>query len=185
MKHPFLQFFAVIALAVCLCLALSGQKKTEKGITDEEAKALIENALKAYNEGKLDLIEKVWAPEYILHEPMYPEGIVGLDALRKAFVEESKTFTNKNLKFEGIFGKGDKIVAFFTWAGTHSGPLALPGGGELPATGKKLSYSGVYIGRIVNGKSAEEWFFYNPLEMLLPLGYKLVPPQPPEPEAKK
>ena len=185
MKKPFLQFFAVIALAVCLCLALSGQKKTEKGITDEEAKALIENALKAYNEGKLDLIEKVWAPEYILHDPQYPEGLVGLDALRKAFVEESKTFTDKNMKFGGIFGKGDRIVAFFTWTGTHSGPIALPGGGELPATGKKLSFSGVYIGRVVNGKIAEEWLFYNPLEMLLPLGYKLVPPQPPEPEAKK
>jgi predicted ester cyclase len=185
MKRSILQFFMVISLSVCLCLALSGQKKTEKGITDEEARALLENALKAYNEGNLTLIEKVWAPEYVLHDPSFPEGLVGLDGLRKGMAEESKTFPDKNLKFEGIFVKGDKIAAFFTFTGTHSGPFALPGGGELPATGKKLSYSGVYIGRVANGKLAEDWFFYNPLDMLLPLGFTLVPPQPPKPEVKK
>jgi predicted ester cyclase len=160
-----------------LGMAFGHQTIPKEGIIEEDARALLDSALKAFNEGNLALIEQVWGPEYVLHDPSYPEGLVGLDALRKAFMEESKIFPDKKLIFKEMAVKGDKIFASFIWTGTHSSSFALPGGEELPATGKKLSTSGAYIGRVANGKIAEEWFFYNPLDMLLPLGYILTPPQ--------
>ena len=184
MKTSHHQFVLIISLAALLCLAPGCQKKAEEVITDEQAKALLDNAQKAYSESDLALIEKVWAPEYVLHDPSLPQGLVGLDALRKEITERSKPFPDKKLTFEGTFVKRDKIVAFFTWTGTHSGPFALPAGGELAATGKPIRFSGVYIGRVANGKLAEDWFFYNLLDMLQPLGFTLVPPQVPSTQEK-
>jgi predicted ester cyclase len=56
---------------------------------------------------------------------------------------------------------------------------------ELPATGKKIHMSGIYIYLIANGKIAEEWTYFNLLSYYQQLGFTLTPPQPPEPQEKK
>lgn len=79
--------------------------------------------------------------------------------------------------------KGDKIVSIFTMWGTITGPIHNPLG-DLPPTGKTFRLSGVAIDRIVNGKIAEEWLYFNVLDILQPIGFTLSPPQRPQPEVK-
>ena len=45
----------------------------------------------------------------------------------------------------------------------------------MPATSKKMSFNGVSIAKIENGKIIEEWVYYNQLPIYKQLGYKLVP----------
>ncbi|GAF73218.1 unnamed protein product [marine sediment metagenome] len=48
-----------------------------------------------------------------------------------------------------------------------------------------MSVPGVDIVRVVNGKIAEDWVYYNQLNAFLQLGYTLTLPQSEEPQEKK
>ena len=65
----------------------------------------------------------------------------------------------------------DRTVITYKATGTNNGPL----GENMAATGKKMSFSGVSISKIENGKITEEWNYYNQLPINKQLGYKLVP----------
>ncbi len=64
----------------------------------------------------------------------------------------------------------DRTVITFKATGTNDGPLAE----NMPATGKKMSFNGVRITKIENGKIIEKWAYYNQLPLYKQLGYKLV-----------
>jgi predicted ester cyclase len=81
-----------------------------------------------------------------------------------------------------LYIKGDKIAWIFTMSGTITGAFRTPLG-ELPPTGKSFRLSGVAVDRVVEGKIAEEWVYYNVLDILQPLGFTLAPPKPPQAEA--
>jgi hypothetical protein len=57
-----------------------------------------------------------------------------------------------------------------TWEGTHTGPLATPDGGEIPATGRKVTIHACEVYRIEGGKVAEACHFFDMLGMLEQLG---------------
>jgi predicted ester cyclase len=65
----------------------------------------------------------------------------------------------------------DRTVTTFKATGTNNGPLAE----DMPPTGKKMSFNGVTISKIENGKIIETWVYYNQLPLYKQLGYKLVP----------
>lgn len=173
----------VFSLAL-VCMNLNCKRQVAEGITEEQAKAFMDDALKIWNEGNLALADKWFSPDFVMHHPEYPEPIVGLKAFKDTLSAESKTFPDENLKFEDFLIKGDKIVIIWTWTATHSGPMALPTG-EIPPTGNKVKMSGVAVCHIVKGKTVEFWQYLNPLDSFLPLGFTLNPPHPPKPEAKK
>jgi predicted ester cyclase len=75
-----------------------------------------------------------------------------------------------------VLVENDKIIVFATFEGTNTGPL-----GDIAATGNKASVSGVYVFRIVEGKIAEEWTYFNLLSYYQQLGFTLTPPSPSNP----
>jgi predicted ester cyclase len=81
-------------------------------------------------------------------------------------------FPDYKLTFDEIILKGDRIVVFATVTGTNTASLE-----EMPATGKKIHMSGIYVYLIANGKIAEEWTYFNLLSYYQQLGFTLFPPQ--------
>jgi predicted ester cyclase len=71
----------------------------------------------------------------------------------------------------------------FTMSGTITGAFRTPMG-VIPPTGEAFSLSGVAVDRIAEGKIAEEWVYFNVLDILQPLGFTLAPPKPPQAEAE-
>lgn len=174
----------LIPMALLLCLTFSCQKQVEKGITEEEAKALLDSALEIWNNGNLALVEDVFTPEIVVHTSTFPEDIVGFEGI-KNWVKFARTaYPDLHMTFDEVIVKGDKIVARFTVTGTHTGPLTMPSG-DLPPTGKKVRFTGLGIDRVQNGKITEEVVVYNVLEMLQQLGFTLTPPKPSEPPEEK
>jgi hypothetical protein len=74
------------------------------------------------------------------------------------------------VKIDETIIKGDRIIALYTLTGTNTGP------GQWPPTGKKIEIKGVSIGRIVDGKFAEELVYYNFAALLTQLGFTITPP---------
>ena len=175
MRKSFLLFAKItpIIILLLLCFPVSGQQKCKETISEEEVKALAEGILKIWNEGNMALVEEHCDPNFVIHHCGFPEDLVGLEAF-KGWVTSSRTsFPDFAITFDKVILKGDMITLRWTVTGTNTGPL-----GELPATGKKFRISGLSLVRVADKKVAEEWIYYNLLDMYQQLGFTLVPPQP-------
>ena len=64
-----------------------------------------------------------------------------------------------------MIAEGDKVVARVNITGVHTGNFFC-----IPATGKRVEFSGVYMERIENGKIAERWGEENGVSLLEQLG---------------
>lgn len=53
-------------------------------ISTEEAKAFVENVLKIYNDGNLAMIEECYSLDCIIHNPSFPETVVGYEAFKNS-----------------------------------------------------------------------------------------------------
>ncbi len=140
-----------------------------------EAKALLDTFLKARNEARLDLLDGVFAPDYVAHDPSFPQPLVGLEAAKLQYLTMHKAAPDVKFTIEDIFVKDDRMVSVFTMAGTITGPFATPMG-VLPPTGKPFKLIGTSVDRVAGGKIVESWIYFSPLDLLLPLGFALAPP---------
>jgi len=159
----------IFAMAVLLIVGACGSEVAQ---TEEEMKALSERMLQVWNEGNLALIDEYCTPDCVQHEADIAEDLVGADAFKEWVTYVRTSYPDFNLTSEELIVKGDKIVVRWTATGTNTGPR-----GDLPPTGKQVRFSGVTVSRVVNGKIAETWGFYNQAAILLQLGFKFVPPE--------
>jgi steroid delta-isomerase-like uncharacterized protein len=167
-----------IPLVILFCF-IFGCQQDEKGITEFEAKAIADQILKIWNEGDLNLVDELYDPGYVRHHPT-PSDHASLDDFKNTVMTNRTVFPDYNLTFDEMIIKGDRVVVLATVTGTNTAPL-----GEMPATGKKMHMSGIYIYLIANGKIAEEWTYFNLLSYYQQLGFTLAPPQPTEPPEKQ
>ena len=172
--------FFIISLIFLLCITFSCQQQVEEGITEEEAKVLMDRYMEVVNTSDLALAEEILAPEFELRSPILPEPIVGIEAFKAFITNTSAAFTDFKCTIEEVAVKGDEIWSRFSITGINTGPL-----GDIPATGKKFHVTGLAITRVVDGKVVEDETFWNVLDMYQQLGFTLTPPAPPEPEEKK
>jgi len=180
MKKSLLQF-SIFPLILLLCFTFSCQKQVEEGITEEEAKVLLDGLMEIMNERNLALVEEILDPECVLRYPILPEPLVGHEALKTLAKNNAISFPDFNGKIDELVVKGDKIWCRYTMTGTNTGPF-----GELPPTGKTFRITGLAITRVANGKIVEDETFWNVLDFYQQLGFTLTPPTPPEqPEEKK
>jgi len=150
---------------IMLCLTFSCQQLGKEAITEEEAKAYIERELEIFNEGNLALVDELFAPDYVDHMGDISEDLVGIDAVKEWATNIRTMFPDLNITTEEIIVKDDKIVARYTVTGTNT------------EYGKKVRVSVINIFRVVDGKFAEVWYYYNEAAVLRQLGYTITPPQ--------
>ncbi len=178
----------VMLLVFLLCFTFGcqqGEDEVLEGITDEEAKALYDAILEIWNEGNLDLVDEFYSADYVRHYVDMFEDIVGIDAYKQWITNTRAIYPDFNVTQDGeMIAKGDKIVSRWIVDGTNTGPLNTPFG-SFPSTGKKVRFYGVLILRIVDGKIAEEWLYYNQTSLLQQLGFTFIPPQSQEPPEEK
>ena len=178
------KLFMVLPLVFLLCFTFSYQQQVEE-VAEEEAKAIVETYVKARNEVNLTLLDEIYAPDVVVHDCSYPEDIVSLEALKNQYTFSHTAFPDLKITLdEMMIAKGDRIVWLWTLSGTNTGLFHTPLG-DLPPTGKEVRFSGVAIDRLVEGKIAEEWVFWNVLDILQQLGFTITPPTPPEPPEEK
>jgi steroid delta-isomerase-like uncharacterized protein len=168
----------IIPLIILLSFAFSCKQQpvdeTGEQLTREEAKALLDDVLAIWNEGKLDLIEKHYAPDVILKTSAMPQPSEGYEGI-KTWLNSSLTSTpDHHLTFNEFYVDGNVIFTRWTATGTNTGPLSTPFG-EIPATGKSFSFSGLSFYCIENGLITETEVVFNVLEMLLQIGFTVMP----------
>ncbi len=66
---------------------------------------------------------------------------------------------------EDLFAEGNRVAARITNTATHKGTLM-----GIPATEKKVTFSGIDIFRVADGKIVEEWSYGDSLGLMQQIG---------------
>jgi predicted ester cyclase len=171
-----------LSLVFLFSFALAGQQKVEKGMCEKKAQVLLDKVLEMWNKPNLALIPELYAPDAVATTSSTPEPYVGHEGI-KHWIEITRTMMpDLVMAFPEAVVQGDKIATIWTMTGTQTGPMVMPGG-TMPATGRKVSITGLAIDYLKDGKFVKEVVVFNVLEMLMQMGFTLNPPQPPPPPA--
>ena len=76
----------------------------------------------------------------------------GLDAYKKVMSKWIAGFPDGEFVVEDIIAEGDKVVARYSFSGTHTGEWF-----GIPPTNKQVSFGGTVTFRIADGKIVEQW----------------------------
>ena len=115
--------------------------------------------------GNLDLVDEIFDPHYVLHDPNTPQEVRGFQG-SKQFVGAFRTaLPDIGHTIEDQIAEGDKVVIRLRARATHKGELM-----GIPPTGKELTIRGISIWRIANGKIRECWVNYDALGLMQQLG---------------
>jgi steroid delta-isomerase-like uncharacterized protein len=120
-----------------------------------------------WNNGRFDLVDRVVAPEYVRHDPAFPDEVRGPEGYKRYVKAMMEPFPDGTLSVEdAIIGLGgDKAVVRYIWRATHTGDFM-----GIPPTGKKVELAGISIMRAEDGKLVECWDGYDSLSLMRQLG---------------
>jgi len=122
-----------------------------------------------FNEGRLDRLNELLAPDYTYHEA--PPGTpAGAEGIRQVVTQFRGAFPDLKITIEEQIAEGDRVCSRATTRGTHKGPLF-----GIPATGKSVTMTGITWVRVVDGKITDSWVKNDVLGLMSQLG--VIPPK--------
>lgn len=168
-------FVCLLALA---CLIMGAEEPAKAGMCEKSVKALLDKVLEMWNKPNLDLIPQLYTADCQAFTSSSPVPYAGHAGIRQWIEVNRAMMPDMVMAFPEVVTQGDKTATIWTMTGTQTGPMPMPGG-TLPATGRKVSITGLSIDYMKDGKFAKEIVVFNLLDMLMQLGFTLQPPQPP------
>ena len=130
----------------------------------EENRALALRTSEIVNQKNPDLIEELYPPDFVWHEP--DQEIRGLEQAKKFVSTFFEAFPDAQMTDEDVIAEGEKVVRRYTTRGTHQGETEVFG----PPTGREVELKGITIHRIAGGRIVEEWEIFDNLSMMQQLG---------------
>lgn len=129
--------------------------------------------LEIWSEGRLDLADELYAPDYVDHvnRGPEPEEVHGPAGLKDAVTIFRTAFPDLRYAVEDDLAERDLVMTRFSARGTHLGPFL----GAEP-TGSVISYTGMDVNRIIDGRIVESWVQYDALGLLQQVGLLPVVP---------
>jgi steroid delta-isomerase-like uncharacterized protein len=115
--------------------------------------------------------EAIWADDIVFREPQ--QMIRGREAGKARFRAFRDAFPDIAATLHEVVAQDDLVAARYTLEGTHRGPFA-----GVPATGKRVTLSGIAIFRLAAGRIAEGRGCADFYGLLQQLGALPVPTQP-------
>jgi steroid delta-isomerase-like uncharacterized protein len=163
-SHVLLAFGLSLALGPG-CAGTTGQATTSSG-SDASAGA---SACPTTTEDENIAIVRVWHEEALnhrnpaaLHDILGPEVVhhaaggypdtVTADEVVAMMSDFPDAFSDLHYSFDLLIAQDDLVVERYTASGTHDGPFQ-----DLPATGRKATWTGINIFRIECGRIVEIW----------------------------
>ena len=131
----------------------------------EKNKKLIRSYIEeVVNTGNVELMEKFISPNYVeVHEGKRYE--VGIQGAKDHIVGVRETYPDLTLTVDQQIAERDWVATCITAKGTHKGSWL-----GMKPTGKQVSFTGVNIEKIENGKITEHGGAANLLLQLLKIG---------------
>ncbi len=97
-------------------------------------------------------IDGYFTDDFVNHTPLFGVTEGGLDGARKFLAGVRHTFPDGRWNTEDLIAEEDKVVWRWKATGTHKGQFM-----GIGPTGRRVTWSGITIYRLVGGKIAERW----------------------------
>jgi predicted ester cyclase len=135
----------------------------------EANKSVVDRLTRAFNEGNLDVLDEIVAPNFVGHNPLSPEDIQGPGGLKAFFAAFRAAMPDIRHPSWTLIGEGDLVAIHMPIEGTFTNALM-----GIPPNGKKVVIWMANIWRIADGKAAEWWINMDTLGLMQQLG--AIPP---------
>lgn len=135
----------------------------------EENKQIIRRYQEIYNSNNLDGLDEIMSFD-VLTPKIMPDMPPGLDGAKAVHQKTLLGMPDFHTEIQDLIAEGDKVVARVLMTGTHTGNFY-----GIPATGRRVEFTGVFVARIENGKIVEHWGEEDSLSLLKQLGYAVKP----------
>ena len=124
----------------------------------EENKALVRRWIEGVlTGGNLDLVEDLFARNYVLHDPSFPRDVHGLEGVKRYVAAYRSAFPDVRFVVEEQIAEGEKVASRWTARGTHRGEFL-----GIAPTGEGVAVTGIEFDRVAGGKIEEAWVGYHP-----------------------
>lgn len=131
-------------------------------------RGLLERYVERYNAGDLDGVMDLYGED---STQLMPDGTFeGRGAIRDRLAKELAAFSDIAHRYVSYVEEGDAFADEWVFVGRHTGPLVLPDGTELPATGKQVEVRGMELVRVREGKIVVDNLYYDNLAVAAQLG---------------
>jgi steroid delta-isomerase-like uncharacterized protein len=132
----------------------------------EQSKALIRRyAEEVWNQGNLNAIDDLFAPEHVYHDPVLTGLASGPEGVREKCRTYMQAFPDGRVACDELLAEGDLVALLWTYSGTHTGDML-----GIAPTGRRAEAQGVHLCRIREGKIVETTVTWNALDFLQQLG---------------
>jgi steroid delta-isomerase-like uncharacterized protein len=118
-----------------------------------------------WNERKLEVAEELISKSHALNDPTLTGSTVGPAAYSAQVQRFVAAFPDLRFNVEEYLCDKDKVVASWTFTGTHKGEMF----GVAP-TNKKVSFSGITIHQLSGGKILDSQAIWDALGLMVQLG---------------
>jgi steroid delta-isomerase-like uncharacterized protein len=118
-----------------------------------------------FNAGELGVADDILDPEITFVGPITPDGINGMESFKRFAQAWYRGFPDRHFELVEEWIDGDRVATLFHITGTHQGEFL----GQA-ATGNAIDVKVMNFFRIEGGKIRAIQAFFNPLELLQPLG---------------
>jgi len=114
---------------------------------------------------RFEYLDLVLSPSHSLHIPTVSGRAVGPEVYKQQSVLFTTAFPDLCFTIEEMIAEDEKVVCYWTMTGTHQGEFQ-----GIPATGRKISWDGVTIHHITNGKIMDSYVSLDLWGMMQQLG---------------
>ncbi len=137
-----------------------------------ELKAFIAEYTDAvWNEGDVEAMDRYYAPDYAHHGASRPD-VRTLAGYKLWAYDLLGALSEFRVSVDDLIAEEGKAVKRWTASGVHGGALA-----GIPATGRRVAFSGVSVYRMAGDRIAESWYLYDLLGLLQQVGAIPAPDQ--------
>jgi hypothetical protein len=108
-----------------------------------------------------DVCDEIFAPQipwHTLYHTHHPDFISDPQAEKVAYTRHKTVWGGWSESFDEMIAERDRVMVRWTFRGTHQGEYL-----GIPPTHKPVTFSGIYIFRIENGRIAEVWNLWDQL----------------------
>jgi steroid delta-isomerase-like uncharacterized protein len=121
-----------------------------------------------FNKGDVSWVGSSYASDAVFIDPF--GRYEGPEAILAYYEAGLRAFPDNRMETSLLVEDGDTVVAEWTTRGTQTGPLAMPDGTEIPATGKTVEIQGVSVVRVKEGKVTSHRDYFDNIAVMSQLG---------------
>src|SRR5262245_52353590 len=133
--------------------------------TERTVEVVVRYFEEVWNEGRLDVLDEIIAPDYLNHSSSIPNSRPGPDDVKRIVRAIRAGIAELHYELLDIVATPDKAAAYLRVTGTHTGELF-----GIPPTGKPIDVRQMQIEWIRDGRIWQHWRITDELALMRQIG---------------